>query len=77
MKPKQKGPYALAESERPTLTESRAAGLDTSRKWWGQTLRAGMRDGVYVMAEWTGEYRPPKAGEWFLSGAIVEAYKAQ
>lgn len=24
----------------------------------------------------TGEHRPPKKGEWFLSGAIVEAYQA-
>jgi hypothetical protein len=27
-------------------------------------------------AVWTGEIRPPRKGEWFLSGAIVEAYKA-
>ncbi len=25
----------------------------------------------------TGEFRCPKAGEWFLSGAIVQAYKAK
>lgn len=24
----------------------------------------------------TGEFRPPKNGEWYLSGAIVEAYRA-
>lgn len=24
----------------------------------------------------TGEHRPPKAGEWYLSGAVVEAYHA-
>jgi hypothetical protein len=24
----------------------------------------------------TGEFRYPKSGEWFLSGAIVEAYRA-
>jgi hypothetical protein len=23
----------------------------------------------------TGEFRPPKAGEWFLSGAVVEGYR--
>lgn len=28
-------------------------------------------------AVWTGEKRPPKKGEWFLSGAIVEAYRAK
>lgn len=25
---------------------------------------------------WTGEKRPPKNGEYYLSGAIIEAYKA-
>lgn len=24
----------------------------------------------------TGEFRAPKAGEWYLSGAVVEAYRA-
>lgn len=23
----------------------------------------------------TGEYRPPRAGEYFLSGAVIEAYR--
>lgn len=27
-------------------------------------------------AVWSGEYRAVKAGEWYLSGAIVEAYQA-
>jgi hypothetical protein len=27
------------------------------------------------MAERTGEYRPPRAGEWYVSGAIPEAYR--
>lgn len=25
---------------------------------------------------WTGEKRPPKAGEYYLSGAIIAAYRA-
>lgn len=29
---------------------------------------------VHAMA--TGEKRPPKRGEWYLSGASVEAYRA-
>ena len=29
-----------------------------------------------VMAKRTGEFRAPKQGEWFLSGAIPEAYRA-
>lgn len=27
-----------------------------------------------IAAQWTGEKRPPKAGEFYLSGSIVEAY---
>ena len=30
-----------------------------------------------VMAVWTGEKRNPIAGEWFLSGSIIEAYRAK
>jgi len=30
-----------------------------------------------VKAVWTGEKRPPKKGEWYLSGAIIEAYRAK
>jgi hypothetical protein len=29
-----------------------------------------------LRARWTGEFRAPRAGEWYLSGAIVEAYQA-
>lgn len=29
-----------------------------------------------LRARYAGEYRAPKKGEWFLSGAIVEAYRA-
>lgn len=29
-----------------------------------------------LRAQWTGEKRPPKTGEWYLSGAIIEAYRA-
>lgn len=29
-----------------------------------------------VHAQATGEFRAPKRGEWYLSGAIVEAYRA-
>jgi hypothetical protein len=33
--------------------------------------------GKSIMAMPTGEFREPKKGEWYLSGAIVEAYKAR
>jgi len=29
-----------------------------------------------VVAQWTGERRPPKAGEYYLSGSLIEAYRA-
>lgn len=32
---------------------------------------------VHLRAQWTGEKRTPKAGEWFLSGAEVTAYRTQ
>ena len=32
--------------------------------------------GVYLMAINTRVKRPPRKGEWYLSGAIVTAYKA-
>ena len=32
--------------------------------------------GITIMVAWTGETRPPLKGEWYLSGAIVEGYRA-
>ena len=29
-----------------------------------------------VRAVWTGDKRPPKRGEWYLSGSLIEAYVA-
>jgi len=40
------------------------------------TKRLSQDSVARTVAVATGEKRPPKAGEWFLSGAIVEAYKA-
>lgn len=31
----------------------------------------------HVGAVWSGERRPPKAGEWYLSGALIEAFRAR
>lgn len=31
---------------------------------------------IRKVAIWSGEYRHPKKGEWFLSGAIPKAYEA-
>jgi hypothetical protein len=32
---------------------------------------------INVKAVRTGEFREPKKGEWYLSGAIAEAYRAR
>lgn len=32
--------------------------------------------GAPIGAVYTGEYRAPRGGEWYLSGAYIEAYKA-
>jgi hypothetical protein len=34
------------------------------------------KDITQIVAIRTGEFRPPKKGEWYLSGAIPEAYRA-
>ena len=36
----------------------------------------GVLDKVGVRAMTTGEKRKPARGEWYLSGAIIEAYRA-
>lgn len=56
-------------ADRISLAEQGALGVS------GQTSAPNI--GLYprnVRAEYTGEFREPKAGEWFLSGAHIEAY---
>ncbi len=58
-----------------TVRELKALGfgpLPRTVRMWGESSR----DGRYVRAEYTGEKRPPRAGEWYLSGAIPTAYRA-
>lgn len=43
--------------------------------------RAGITSGMphrhgRIKARWTGEHRPPRKGEFYLSGAVIEAYRA-
>ena len=35
-----------------------------------------MREQKYIKAVWTGEFRNPKKGEWYLSGCPIDAYLA-
>jgi hypothetical protein len=48
-----------------TREERAALSIDLSKLAWPE-----------VRAEWTGEKRAPKAGEWYLSGAVITAYRA-
>ena len=41
--------------------------------WTGLALS----DRRHVRALFTGHVRPPRQGEWYLSGAILEAYMAR
>ena len=34
------------------------------------------KQGRFIKAELVGEFRAPRAGEWYLSGTIPEAYRA-
>ncbi|MGV2332842.1 MAG UNVERIFIED_CONTAM: hypothetical protein LVR18_01435 [Planctomycetaceae bacterium] len=36
-----------------------------------------VEDRVGVRAVATGEFRPPRKGEWLLSGSDIEAYRAE
>lgn len=56
----------------PTSSECAAIGLELS----GVDLSKRMLLKRNVWAQWTGEVRPPRKGEWYLSGAIVTAYRA-
>lgn len=57
--------YTLADL--PTQEDLDELGLDNA-----EPIRAPRR----VVAVYTGEFRKPKRGEWFISGAIPEAYRA-
>lgn len=47
------------------------------------TYYRGYSAGLFLLPKWRGirfkrtdAFRPPKKGEWYLSGAVPEAYKA-
>ena len=69
---KQKGPYRLAD--RPNRSELTAIGWPKDKPF--TVIHSLNWSPSNVKAVATGEFRPPKKGEWFLSGAEVMAYKA-
>ena len=56
--------YPLADRVPEEIREQ----LDPSRR---NFLESSLR------ARWNGEFRAPKKGEWYLSGAIIAAYRAR
>lgn len=69
--------YTLADKPRVTELEALTPGASfrdrqqlaiRSMSQWGRFPK--------VMAQAVAERRPPKRGEWYLSGAIPEAYRA-
>jgi len=67
--------YPIARGERIPYQLAKQIGLSDSERTHGSSEFFGPYK--TVRAQWTGEKRCPKKGEWFLSGAIVEAYLAK
>ena len=44
--------------------------------WRGMNLKARMIARHNLRARYSGEFRPPRAGEWYLSGATIGAFRA-
>lgn len=66
-----RGRYPLGD--RITLKEGKDFGLDRSER---MRLNLGWEKNPKVVAVWTGDKRPPRAGEWYLSGSLITAYRA-
>jgi hypothetical protein len=58
----------------PTRQELANLGMDETSGAISRNRKAGRR--VEIKAKPTKEKRPPGKGEWFLSGAIPEAYRS-
>jgi hypothetical protein len=60
-------------ADRPTPAECTSLGVKNRR---GRTLCGVSGADLGLRGVLTGEFRAPKNGEWYLSGAIPEAYRA-
>lgn len=65
-------------ADRPTPAECTSLGVKDGHSRSGRGFPAGWpgEDGHGLRGSLTGEFRIPKKGEWYLSGAIPEAYRA-
>lgn len=57
----------------PTREELRALGFKDDKHHRRYYIKNNI---FWVMASRTGKKRPPKKGEWYISGATPEAYRA-
>lgn len=78
---KQPGPYKLAGYYNVDPRLGRYVSEQTTKSVDGVSFGASVGTKMrfvsdHVRAEDSGEFRCPKAGEWYLSGANVEAYYA-
>jgi hypothetical protein len=67
-------PKTYQLGDRLTFQELEALGIerDSMGHLWGESRK----DGRYARAVRTSEFRAPKKGEWYLSGAKPLAYRA-
>ena len=63
-----------ADLEKLGVTWSKFAGeIDGHKVNWLNPFQVGH---IGLVAIFSGEKRPPQAGEWYISGAIPDAYRA-
>jgi len=67
------GVHLFTLGDSPTIQEKEALGVPLASNKAYATLGVYPRD---VRAFRTGEFREPKAGEWYLSGAEPQAWRA-
>jgi hypothetical protein len=62
----------------PSWEEIESLGFSRKERSWPvpSSFCHTKKSGEWVMAIYNKQYRKPKRGEWYLSGAIVSAYKA-
>lgn len=63
-------------NEPERLKRNKAYPLADAHPLTVRALRLNVHPLPKLGAVWTGEKRPPKKGEWYLSGAVIEAYQA-
>jgi len=61
-------------ADRPTLAECTSLGIEDNPKIASAVM--ALYGKSHLRGVLTGEFRVPKKGEWYLSGAIPEAYRA-